>query len=147
MIPSFFLAHIYYWGEIHRKNMGRERADFISPAASAAKENIPFTLHQDTPVIKPDMLETVWCAVQRKTKEGHLMGEEERISLLQALQAVTINGAYEYSEELQKGTIQKGKKADFVILDQNPMETDLDAVPKIQVLATIKEGKVIWKKE
>lgn len=70
IIPSFFIAHIYHWGDIHVKNFGFERASKISPAGSSIKNDIKFTLHQDAPVIEPNMFETIWCAVNRKTKEG-----------------------------------------------------------------------------
>ena len=64
VLPSFFVAHVYHWGDVHVKNLGPERAAHISPAGSAARLGIPFTFHQDAPVIRPDMLETVWCAVE-----------------------------------------------------------------------------------
>ena len=66
VLPSFFVAHVYHWGDVHVKNLGPERAAHISPAGSAARLGIPFTFHQDAPVIRPDMLETVWCAVERR---------------------------------------------------------------------------------
>ena len=65
VIPSFFVGHVYHWGDTHLKNFGPERAAAISPAASARNAGILYTFHQDTPVTDPDMLETVWCAVNR----------------------------------------------------------------------------------
>lgn len=101
-IPSFFVAHTYYWGDDHVRNFGMKRASTISPAKSALKSNILFTFHQDAPVISPNMLETIWCAVNRKTKTGVLLGGNERISAYEALKAVTINAAYQYFEEDKK---------------------------------------------
>ena len=49
IIPSFFVAHVYHWGDVHIKNFGFERACGISPAAAALKEGILFTFHQDSP--------------------------------------------------------------------------------------------------
>ena len=145
VIPSFFLAHVYHWGDIHMRNFGLERAGRISPAASALKEGICFTLHQDSPVIMPDMMETLWCAVNRRTREGKVLGPEERIPVWDALKAVTVNGAYQYFEENEKGTVTPGKKADFVVLEQNPLETGADEIRNIRVLATIKEDRLLWK--
>lgn len=71
------------------------------------------------------MLETIWCAVNRVTKNGMLLGEVERISPLDAIKAVTINGAYEYFEENTKGSIKEGKLADLIILDKNPLKVNL----------------------
>lgn len=145
IIPSFFLAHVYHWGGIHLKNLGQKRAERISPAHSALEHGIRFTLHQDAPVIRPDMMETVWCAVNRLTRNGVLLGAKERISVEDALRAVTINGAYQYFEENKKGSIAPGKLADFVILERNPLEADPMELRTIRVMATIKEGKCIYR--
>lgn len=147
MIPSFFVAHVYYWGDTHIKNFGYERASQISLAHSALEKGILFTFHQDAPVIKPNMLETIWCAVNRITKNGVLIGEEERISPLDALKAVTIHAAYQYFEEDQKGSLKEGKYADFVILSHNPLTVPVEEIKDIKVLETIKEGKTIYRKE
>ncbi len=145
IIPSFFIGHVYYFGDIHIKNLGIERAEHISPAGSSLKENILFTFHQDTPVTIPNMFETIWCAVNRKTKEGVVLGETEQIPVLEAIKAVTINSAYQYGEENLKGSIKEGKKADLVILDKNPLKIDKDDIKNIKILETIKEGKTIFK--
>jgi predicted amidohydrolase YtcJ len=141
IIASFFVAHVYHWGDTHIRNFGMERASMISPAASALKAGLLFTFHQDSPVIMPDMLETVWCAVNRKTKAGIVLGEKEKIPTAEALKAVTLNAAYQYSEENEKGSILPGKKADFVILDRNPVETPPEDLRKIKVLQTVKGGE------
>ena len=145
IIPSFFVAHTYYWGDVHIENLGIERARKISPANSALKQEIPFTFHQDAPVIEPNMFETIWCAVKRKTKNGKILGEEERIPLIEAIKAVTINAAYQYFEENEKGSLNEGKLANFIIIDKNPFEVETDEIKNIQILETIKEGETLWK--
>ena len=144
MIPSFFVAHTYYWGDVHVQNFGLSRASGISPAASALAAGVPFTFHQDTPVLPPDMLVTVGCAVNRVTRNGQVLGEGERISPLEALRAVTISAAYQYFEEDQKGSIREGKRADFVVLDQNPLTADPERIRDIRVLRTIKDGVTVY---
>ena len=146
MIPSFFVGHVYHWGDVHIKNFGMERASKISLLKSAEDKGITFTLHQDAPVIEPNMLETIWIAVTRRTKNGVSLGPEERIEPLEALKAVTKNAAYQYFEEDIKGTIKEGKLADLAILDKNPLKVDHEAIRDIQVLETIKEGKTIFKR-
>lgn len=136
-IPSFFVAHVYYWGDVHLKNFGEKRASRISPVKEAVDNNMIFTLHQDSPIIKPNMLETIWCAVKRQTKSGKILGEDERISVYDALKGVTINAAYSYFEETKKGSIEEGKKAQFVILDKNPLEVPVDEIPNIKIIETI----------
>ena len=136
-IPSFFVAHVYYWGDVHIKNFGINRASRISPVKEAVDNNIIFTLHQDSPIIKPNMLETIWCAVKRQTKSGKILGENERISVYDALKGVTINAAYSYFEETKKGSIEEGKKAQLVVLDKNPLEVPVDEIPNIEIIETI----------
>jgi len=146
MMPSFFIAHTYFWGDIHLANLGKERGSHISPANTALKYHLPFTFHQDSPVLPPDMMRTVWCAVNRITKNGVDLGDDEKISVEDALKAITVYGAYQYFEENSKGTITKGKIADLVILDKNPLKVPSDELKDIQVLETIKNGKTIYKK-
>lgn len=145
IIPSFFVSHVYYFGDIHIKNLGIKRAEHISPAGSSLKHNILFTFHQDTPVIEPDMFETIWCAINRKTKEGKVLGENEKISVLEAIKAVTINAAYQYGEENIKGSLKAGKKANMIIINKNPLKIDKDEIKDIRILETIKDGKNTWK--
>lgn len=146
VIPSFFVAHIYHWGDIHVRNFGLERASRISPVASAHRKGILYTFHQDAPVIEPDMLETIWCAVNRKTKDGISLGEEECIDVYSALKAVTINSAYQYFEENLKGRLLPGFKADLVILDKNPLDVPKEELYQIKVLETIKDGETIYRR-
>ncbi|MEG2395836.1 MAG: amidohydrolase [Oscillospiraceae bacterium] len=147
IIPSFFIAHIFHWGDVHIKNFGLERASKISLASSALKHNILFTFHQDTPVIEPNMLETIWCAVNRVTKGGIILGKDECISVYDALKSVTINAAYQYFEEDKKGSISPSKYADFVILSQNPLTVNPMELRNIEVLATIKNDEVLYQKQ
>ncbi len=145
--PSFFVAHTYHWGDVHLQNFGEERAFAISPTASALSLGLRFTFHQDTPVIAPNMLETLWCAVNRVTKGGVSLGEAERIPVEEALKAVTVNAAWQYFEEDKKGSIEAGKNADFVMLDRNPLSVPLDELRDIRVLKTIKGGKTIFERQ
>jgi predicted amidohydrolase YtcJ len=145
MIPSIFIGHTYYWGDIHLKNLGVVRGARISPVQSALERGLIYNFHQDTPVTKPDMLHSVWCAVNRVTRKGQPIGQEQCINVYEALQAVTINAAYAYKEEDQKGTLEAGKMADMVILDANPLKADKKCIKDIVVLETIKEGKTVYK--
>lgn len=146
IIPSIFVAHVYYWGDVHLANLGMERASQISASKTALNNNLGFTYHQDTPVIKPNMLETIWCAVNRITRDGVLLGENQKINPYEALKAITINAAYQNKEEDIKGTIEEGKLADLVILSDNPITCDPMKIKDIEVLETIKEGKTLYTK-
>ena len=144
MMPSFFVAHTYYWGDIHIKNFGKVRGSQISPAKTALDYGMKFTFHQDTPVVPPDMMRTVSCAVNRVSRSGQVIGENQRIPVTEALKAITSYAAYQYHEEAEKGTIAVGKYADFVVLDKNPLEIDREDLADIKVLMTLKENEVIY---
>lgn len=142
-IPSFFIAHVFHFGDIHIQNFGIERASLISPANSTLKNDIVFTFHQDTPVIEPNIIETLWCATNRLTKNNILLGSNEKIDVLSALKAQTINVAIQYGEENLKGNIDIGKKANFVILDKNILNIDTADLNNLKIVATVHNGKVL----
>lgn len=144
MIASFFVAHTWYWGDIHLENFGQERASMISPAKAAQEAGVPYTFHQDTPVIPPNMLETVWCAVNRQTQSGKCLGPGQRITAEEALRAVTGTAAYQYFEEDRKGAIREGMLENLVILSENPLKTDPAHIKDIAVCATIREGEPLY---
>lgn len=146
VIPSFFVAHTYYFGDTHVKNLGLDRAGAISPAKSAFDLGLCPTFHQDTPVLAPNMLETIWCAVCRQTKTGRVLGEGERISVYQAVSAVTKNAAFALFEENQKGTIALGKRADFAVLSDDPFTVLPEEIKDISVVATVKDGGIVYQK-
>ncbi len=141
--PSFFVAHVYHWGDIHIENLGMARASGISGLASAKALSLPFTLHQDAPVIKPDMLETMWCACVRRTKRGVTLGEGEKIDAKTAFDAVTKNAAMQYGEA-DKGELAPGMRADMTILSGNPLTTPADALRTIRVERTIAGGRTVY---
>ena len=146
IIPSFFVAHVYHWGDIHICNFGKERAEQICPVKKTIDNGIIYTFHQDSPIIMPDMIETIWIATNRKTKEGVMLGADECVSIYEALKGITINAAYQYFEEDTKGSITVGKVADFVVLDKNPIKMEKEKLRDITVLETIKAGNTIFKR-
>lgn len=147
MLASFFLDHVYYWGDYHYESvLGPERAARISPARSALKHGVSFTLHQDSPVAPPDVMAAVHNAVNRKTGKGRVLGEDQTITVMEALKAVTLYGAYQIFEEDRKGSIEAGKEADFVVLEENPLLVSKERLKEIKVLETIKAGETIYRR-
>lgn len=144
--PSFFPAHVYHWGDTHIENLGIARAQNISGTHTALEYGLPFTMHQDSPVLLPDMIEMLWCAVERRTKNDVLLGGMQRLTPYEAWKAMTLHSAMQYGEEAEKGSIAVGKHADFVILEHNPMNLSGKALRELLVLATIKDGKVIYRR-
>jgi predicted amidohydrolase YtcJ len=147
LVPSFFTNHTFYWGDDHFKNLGKERAFFLSPLRSALKMGIKATNHTGCNITPADQMFLVWTAVNRITRSGFLLGKEERVSAYDALRAITANAAYQYHEENIKGSLEPGKLADLVILSKNPLTENEYAIKNIEVLETIKEGKTIYRKK
>ena len=134
----------WLYGDVYNKVLGGERAANLSPANSANAKGITLALHNDTPSSGPNVLFSVWSAVNRKTFSGAVLGPEQRITPYLALQGFTRNAAYQYKEELSKGSLAPGKLADLVVLDQNPLKVAPDDIKNIQVLKTIKGGVEVY---
>ncbi|MCI1665220.1 MAG: amidohydrolase [Atopobiaceae bacterium] len=146
MIPSIFVSHVWYWGDVHLRNFGPVRGGRVSAVHDALEAGLPYTFHSDTPVLRPNALESVWCAVNRKTKGGAQLDVDQEVSVYDALKAVTVNGAFQYGEEARKGTLEAGKLADLVILDKNPLKVDKWDIRNVHVDTTIKEGEVLFER-
>jgi hypothetical protein len=138
--PSFFSAHTYYWGDRHRDIfMGPERAARMSPTKSALELDLPFTIHLDAPIVPMDPLLGVWATVNRLSTSGKVIGHEQRVSVMQALRATTIDAAWQIFKEDQIGSIEVGKLADLVVLDQNPLDVP-ETLKDINVVHTLVGG-------
>jgi hypothetical protein len=145
IVPSFFTAHTYFWGDWHRQSFGEQRAAGISPTGYALAKGVLFTNHNDAPVVPPDMLRLAQTAVTRTTRSGFVLGPAERVSPYVALKAMTDWAAYQYFEENSKGTLAPGKLADLVILERDPLQVEPNQLAGIRVLETIKQGRAIFR--
>jgi predicted amidohydrolase YtcJ len=146
MLPSFFTNHTFFWGDVHVQNLGEGRAFYASPLKSALQRNITFTNHTDYVVTPINQMFLLWSSVNRQSRSGKTIGPEERVTPLEGLRALTINGAYQYFEEKTKGSIEKGKLADLVVLSDDPLTIDPLKIKDIVVLETIKEGQTVFKR-
>ena len=145
IIPSYFSTHTFYWGDWHRDSVfGEERAMRISPTKSSLDRNMPFTVHNDAPVVPPDMIRLLWSTTNRKTRSGKVLGEEQKISTYAALEAMTINAAYQHFEDDIKGTIEVGKQADLVVLSEDPLSIHPEKLLNLKVVATYSKGTEIF---
>jgi hypothetical protein len=142
--PSFFTEHAYYFADTHVLNRGKEATFFLSPMRAAIDKGLRPTNHTDFVVTPLDQLFLIWTAVVRISRNGVVIGPDQRVTPLEALQAITINAARQYSEEASKGSLEPGKLADLVILDKNPLKVDPTSIRDIKVVETIKEGKTIY---
>lgn len=147
ILPALFPAHVFYWGDWHREvTIGPERAARISPMRSALKRDMKATIHTDSPVVLPHGTRTIWSAVNRRTRANFVLGEDQRLTPMEAIKALTIWSAYQHFEEDQKGSIEVGKLADLIILSDNPLTVEPMQIRDIEVVETIKEGKTVFQK-
>ena len=145
VVPSYFSAHTFYWGDWHRDSvLGRERARRISPTRSTLARNMPFTVHNDAPVVPPDMIRLVWATANRLTRSGQVLGEAQRLDTLEALRAITVNAAYQSFEECCKGTLTPGKQADLVVLSRDPLSMPAADLLDLDVVETVSRGATVF---
>lgn len=143
--PSFFVSHVYYWGDQHRDIfLGPERAARISPLRSALDRGLRFSIHLDSPVVPMEPLHAMWCAVNRLTRSGQVLGRDERITPIEALRALTIDAAWQNFLEDNRGSIEPGKLADFVVLAQDPLGVSPRTIKDIDVLRVMVGGKTVF---
>ena len=145
IIPSYFSTHTFYWGDWHRDSVfGQDRAMRISPTNSTLERDMPFTVHNDAPVVPPDMMRLLWATTNRQTRSGKILGKQQRISTYSALEAMTINAAYQHFEDDIKGSIEVGKQADLVVLSEDPLSIDTKNLLELDVVATFSRGVKVF---
>jgi len=141
---SYYTLHTYYFAEAHIANRGERQAMYISPMRDSIDAGLHPTNHTDFVVVPLDQLFMLWSAVNRISRAGAEIGPDQRITPLEGLKAMTLWAAEQYGEEASKGSLEPGKLADLVVLDQNPLKVAPHAIKDIRVLETIKEGTSIY---
>ncbi len=134
--------YVYSMGDKYAAgNLGQQRASEMVRLGSLLKNKVPFTLHSDFSMAPIQPLLLAWIAVNRITADGILMAPQEKIPVYNALQAITSNAAFVLRMDEVTGSIKTGKKADFVILAENPMKVEPIKLKDIKVLETVFEGR------
>jgi len=145
VFPSVFPMHTFYWGDWHRDHtVGPVLAENISPTGWIRQRGMMFGSHHDAPVAFPDSMRVLDATVTRRTRSGDILGPAQRVDVMTALKAMTIWPAWQHFEAHSKGSIEKGKLADFVILSQDPTAIDPETLDTLKVLKTIKEDTVVF---
>ena len=138
---NLFANHIFYWGDQHlAQTLGPDRSSRMDAAATAKRQGVNFSIHSDAPVTPLGPLFTAWCAVNRQTASGRILGENEKISVADALHAITIGAAYTIKLDHLVGSIESGKFADFAVLEDNPYEIPPGNLKDIEVWGTVVSG-------
>ena len=142
MCANLFVNHVFYWGEAHRAStVGPDRAERMNACRTALDSGVAFSMHSDAPITPMAPLFTAWCAVNRLTHAGRVLGEHQRISVAAALQAVTLGAARTLKLDHEIGSIEVGKRADFCVLDDDPFEIAPERLKDVPVWGTVLGGR------
>lgn len=140
---NLFANHTYYWGEAHAaQTVGPERAARMNACATALRTGVPFSMHSDEPVTPMAPLFTAWCAANRLTSQGRVLGADERIPVLDALRAMTLGAAWMLRLDDEIGSIEVGKRADFAVLEADPTTVSPPELKDVPVWGTVLGGQV-----
>ena len=143
MAANLFANHLFYWGDQHwATTVGPERASRMNACATALREGVTLAIHSDAPITPIGPLFTAWCAVNRVSASGRVLGERERIGVDQALRAITLGAAQTLHLDGEIGSIECGKRADFCVLEDDPTEVDPAALKDVRVWGTVQGGRV-----
>ena len=145
--PSFYTLHTFYFATAHENNRGPEQAAYISPMRDAIDAGMRPTNHTDFYVAPLDQMFMMWSAVNRVSREGDVVGPDQRITPMEAIKTQTLWAAEQYDEGHRRGSLESGKIADLVILDQNPLTVAPSAIKDINVVETIKDGITIYSRD
>jgi len=134
--------YLYVLGdEYAERGLGYERASQISRLASLVARGIPLTLHSDLTMAPSQPLRLAWVAANCLTMDGTLMAPAQRLTVDQALRAVTSDAAFVLRMEDRIGSIRAGKSADFTVLERDPYEVGAAGLAEIPVWGTVFEGR------
>lgn len=140
---NLFANHLWYWGDQHfATTLGPDRAERLDACASALAAGVPLAIHSDAPVTPLAPLFTAWCAVNRVTPGGRVLGEAERIPVAAALHAITLGAAWTLGLDGEIGSIECGKRADFCVLEDDPLTVDPTRLKDVGVWGTVLSGRV-----
>ncbi len=144
LCANLFANHLYYWGDAHHTlTMGPDRACRMDGCASALRAGVPLAIHSDAPITPLGPLFTAWCAVNRLTSSGRVLGESECIAVPDALYAITMGAAFTLGLDDRIGSIEVGKFADFCVLDDDPTAVASETLKDVRVAGTVLGGRVL----
>jgi hypothetical protein len=143
MCVNLFSNHHFYWGDQHYAiTVGPERAERMNACATALAAGVPFAIHSDAPVTPLGPLFTAWCAVNRRTASGRVLGAAERIGVADALRAITLGAAWTLRLDGEIGSIECGKRADFAVLEDDPETIGAENLKDVRIWGTVLGGRV-----
>ena len=143
MCVNLFPNHHFYWGDQHHDlTVGPDRAKRMNACATALATGVPMAIHSDAPVTPLGPLFTAWCAINRLTASGRVLGTGERIGIEDALHTITLGAAYTLKLDGEIGSIETGKKADLAMLEDDPLEVGPNNLKDTRIWGTMQDGRI-----
>ncbi|MDA7429377.1 amidohydrolase [Primorskyibacter aestuariivivens] len=140
---NLFANHLWYFGDQHAAlTIGEDRAQRMDACRAALDAGVVLAIHSDAPVTPMGPLFTAWCAANRQTMSGRVLGEAQKITAHEALHAITLGAAATLKMDSEIGSIETGKRADFAILGQDPTDVAPQQLKDVPVLGTVLDGRV-----
>ena len=136
--PYYPVGFADKFGEV---GLGPQRADLMTRNRSVVERGVPLSFHSDLPMGRSDPIGMMSCAVNRITQSGRVAAPEQRLSIEQALRAVTIDAAHSWRKEDELGSIEVGKVANFTVVDDNPLDAAPIRLDEIEVIGTVFRGE------
>lgn len=144
LTPSFHVNHLFYYGDALKQQLiGRKRADNMLPIGFVKNSGIKYSLHSDQPMFESDPFRLIQTSVERKTLSGDTLGDKQKLSVLEAIKSLTRNAAWQINMENKIGSLEKGKYADFIIIDKNPLKIQTHKLSTIKCLKTFVNGNLV----
>jgi len=147
ILPVLGVPFLYEHGDSYFRNLEEQRLSCVYPLRSLLKRGIRVALSSDAPVIDPNPMRGIYCAVSRKTASGRTVSPGEGVNIKQAIRAYTLFGAYASFEERLKGSIEPGKLADLVVLSENILHLPHEELLRVYPVLTMIDGIVVYEKE
>ena len=143
MSVNLFANHQFYWGDEHYNlTVGPDRALRMNAARTALDCGVPLAVHSDAPITPLGPFFTAWCAVNRLTRSGRVQGEHEKITVDEALWAITMGAAHSLHMDGLVGSIEVGKRADFAVLESDPRAANPEEIKDVEIWGTVQGGRV-----
>jgi predicted amidohydrolase YtcJ len=146
IVPVANPVFIWTFGDVYARDYGEERAGRMFQTGLYAKKGVRCPYTSDAPIVSPDPLMSIEMAVTRRTKGGRVLGPDERVDLMQAIRAHTIDAAYAGFEEGIKGSIEPGRLADLVVLSGDIMAAPAEEIRNLMVDVTMLDGNIVYER-
>ena len=147
VVAALGLPFLYELGDSYITVFGQDRLQCVYPLGSLMKRGIVAALSSDAPVIGPNPMHGIYFAVSRKTPTGQSIAPHEAVTVLQAIRAYTMSGAYATFEENIKGSLEPGKLADLAVLSDDILKVSPEKILELKVDLTMVDGKVVYQRE